>query len=417
MSDVQFPKWANFLFKPARYKVARGGRGSGKSWSFARALLVIAAQKPTRILCTREIQKSIKDSVHKLLSDQIQAMGLGSFYTVLNTEIRGKNGSEFLFSGLQDHTVDSIKSYEGVDIVWVEEAHSVSKKSWEILTPTIRKSGSEIWITFNPSLDTDETYTRFVVNPPPDCVSVLVNYTENPWFTDVLEQERLHCLKANPKDYPNIWEGKPRAAVEGAIYADEIAAAHEDGRVALFPYEPKLKVHAIFDLGWNDKMSIILAQRHISDVRVIEYIEDDHKTLDWYSAELKNKHLNWGTVFLPHDGAHGDYKTGKSAAQILRELQWKVQITPNQPVESGIKQARMMFPRVYFHKPKTERLVQCLKRYRRNIPTTTNEPATPVHDEWSHGADAFRYLSLVVPQMTNDTNWSKPINYGSNGVI
>lgn len=145
-------------------------------------------------------------------------------------------------------------------------------------------------------------------------------------------------------DYENIWEGKCKPAVTGAIYAAEIGAAMESGRITDVAYDPQLKVHAIWDLGWNDSMTIILVQRHLSTLRVIEYIEDDHKTLDWFSAELKKKNLNWGSLWLPHDGANGDFKTGKSAKQILEGLQWSVEIVPKQPVETGIRQARMGFP-------------------------------------------------------------------------
>jgi phage terminase large subunit len=156
-------------------------------------------------------------------------------------------------------------------------------------------------------------------------------------------------------------------------------------------------------------MSIILAQRHQSSLRVIEYIEDSRKTLDWYSAELKKKNLNWGRLWLPHDGAHGDFKTGKSAEQIMRDLGWDVGIVPIQPVEAGIKVARMAFGQVYIHKSACERLIQCLKRYRRGVPVSTGEPGSPVHDEWSHGADAFRYLANTAPKMLNDD--MKPIAY------
>ena len=130
MSDIEFPQKFRFLFEPHPYKCAWGGRYGLKSWSFARALLILGASKPLRILCTREVQKSIKDSVHSLLVDQAQAVGLGAFYDPLETEIRGKNGTTFLFAGLAQHTVESIKSFEGADIVWVEEARAVSDRSW-----------------------------------------------------------------------------------------------------------------------------------------------------------------------------------------------------------------------------------------------------------------------------------------------
>jgi phage terminase large subunit len=399
---AEFPDALDFLFAPARYKVAHGGRGSGKSWGFARALLIQAAASPLRVLCAREVQKSIKDSVHKLLSDQIQALGLGAFYEVLETTVRGRNGSEFVFAGLANHTVESIKSYEGIDRCWVEEAQTVRKKSWDILIPTIRKNGSEIWVSLNPDLDTDETYQRFIENPPPGAIVRKVNFGDNPWFSDVLELERQHCYLSNREDYENIWQGKCRVAARGAIYAQEVANAIHEGRMDHVPYDPRLKVHAVWDLGWNDAMSIIMVQRVRSEIRVIDYIEDSHKTLDWYAAELQARRYNWGFDWLPHDGDVKDYKTGKSAAEILRGFGRKVKATPNIPVEAGIKAARMTFAQACFDKTKTARLIECLKRYRRSINQQTNEPGAPVHDEYSHGADAWRYVGVVADKLQND---------------
>ena len=411
---AKFPDKLKFLFAPSRYKVAYGGRGSGKSWGFARALLLQAANRPLRVLCAREIQKSIKQSVHTLLSDQIQALGLGAFYEVLESEIRGKNGSNFSFAGLATNTVESIKSFEGCDIVWVEEAQTVSKKSWDILIPTIRKPNSEIWASFNPDLDTDDTYQRFVINTPPDAILVKMNYSDNAWFPDVLEEERLHCKATNP-DYENIWEGNCKAAKDGAIYASEIREAQENGRVTNVPYDPMLKVHVVMDLGWNDSMSVILVQRGLSDVRVIGYIEDDHRTLDSYSAQLKALNYNWGDMYLPHDGQAKDFKYGTSAEEIMRKQGWSVRIIPRADIENGIKIARMNFHRVYFDKSVT-RLLECLKNYRRSINSNTNEPGAPLHDEFSHGADAFRYMSVALDSMKNET-WGGALKYDTRGIV
>jgi len=413
--NATFPDKLDFLFEPHRYKVAYGGRGSGKSWSMARALLIKAANEPTRVLCAREIQKSIKQSVHTLLNDQIQALGLGAFYEVLEAEIRGINGSTFSFTGLATNTVESIKSFEGCDIVWVEEAQTVSKKSWDILIPTIRKPNSEIWVSFNPNIDTDDTYQRFVVEPPENAKVVKVNYTDNPWFPEVLEIERQHSLKTNP-DYANIWEGDCKAAVDGAIYANEIREAQEDNRITNVPYDPMMKVHVVMDLGWNDSMSVILCQKGISDLRIIGYIEDDHRTLDSYSAQLKNLSYNWGTMFLPHDGQSKDFKHGISAEEIMRKLGWDIRIVLKADIESGIKLARMNFHRIYFDKS-AQRLVECLKNYRRSINSATNEPGAPLHDEFSHGADAFRYLCTSIDSMKNES-WSREkIQYTNRGIV
>lgn len=404
MAKVEFPeKLAFLLTEKARYKGAKGGRGSAKSWSFARALLILGASQKLRILCTREVQKSIKQSVHKLLKDQIESLGLSSFYRVLENEIRGINGTEFAFSGLSDQTVDSIKSFEGCDIVWVEEAQSVKKRSWSILIPTIRKDGSEIWISFNPELETDETYDRFVTNCPDDAIVVDMNYTDNPWFPEVLEKERLHAKATLSKaEYENTWEGKCMPAVAGAIYFEQVAAIEAEGRICNVPYDPMLKVHVVFDLGWNDAMAISLVQVNASELRLIEYIEDSHKTLDHYSSVLREKRMNWGTVWLPHDAKHKNIQTGKSAEDVMRALGWNVRITPSLSVEDGIRLTRMTFRRMYFDKTKTARLIQCAKRYKRSINQQTNEPGAPFHDEWSHGADNLRYISINAEHMTND---------------
>lgn len=389
------------LFSPRRYKVMHGGRGGGKSWAVAAVLLAMAADRPLRVLCAREIQRSMKDSVHRLLKDTITRLGLDAFFEVLDSEIRGINGSLFLFSGLQSHTVDTIKSFEGVDIVWVEEAHGVSKKSWDVLIPTIRKEGSEIWLTLNPDMETDETYQRFISMPSPDTWVGQINWRDNPWFPAVLEEERQKAKRSMLKDdYEHIWEGKARRVAAGAIYRHEIETLYLENRARDVPYDPLLPVHTVWDLGWNDAMTIGMVQRGPHDVRLIDYIEDSHRTLDWYVAQLDKRSYRWGTDFLPHDGRARNFQTGQSTQEQLQAMGRKsVVVQAQTSVEEGIKAVRMLFPRCYFDKTKTARLLECLKRYQRQINTQTNEPMGPLHDEYSHGADMFRYVGQAVPVM------------------
>ena len=405
--NADFPKKLQCLFQPKRYKIAHGGRGGAKSWAFARALLILAANNKLRILCTREIQKSIDQSVHQLLSDQIVELGLSGKYEVFDTYIIGSNGSEFSFSGLSNQTSTSIKSFEGIDIVWAEEAQSISKKSWDILIPTIRKPNSEIWISFNPDLDTDETYVRFVVNPPEDSFVVFINYYDNPWFPEVLEKERQRCKITDPDNYENIWEGKCRSAVEGAIYAKEVSLMVQEGRICRVPYDPMLKVHTVWDLGL-DTVSIGFAQSSRSEIRIIDYIEDAQLKLDHYAAELQKKNYNWGFDWLPHDG-HAENVKSPSAYRILkafgRNVKPKIGTTypiPNLQVEVGIRAARSLFPRLVVDKEKCAALIEHWKRYRRTISATTKAAGSPVHDEHSHGCDMTRYLALVADQLTNE---------------
>lgn len=415
--NVQIPAKLAGLYKPCRYKVMKGGRGGGKSHGVAEVLLEKGARNPLRILCAREIQKSMRDSVHRLLKDKIVKLGLQAFFEVLDSEIRGANGTLIVFSGLQSHTVDSIKSFEGVDLVWVEEAHGVSKKSWDTLTPTIRKDGSEIWLTLNPDMETDETYQRFIATPSPDTWVCDINWRDNPWFPDVLNEERLKAKRSMLKeDYEHIWEGKARRVAAGAIYRHEIETLYLENRACAVPYDPLLPVHTVWDLGWNDSMTIGMVQRGTHDVRLIDYIEDSHRTLDWYVAQLDKRSYRWGTDFLPHDGRTRNFQTGKSTQEQLQAMGRKsVVVQAQTSVEEGIKAVRMLFPRCYFDKTKTARLLECLKRYQRQINTQTNEPMGPLHDEYSHGADMFRYVGQAVPVMETtfgheyqepeDTDW------------
>ncbi|HEY7986207.1 MAG TPA: hypothetical protein VIE17_04725 [Methylophilaceae bacterium] len=216
--------------------------------------------------------------------------------------------------------------------------------------------------------------------------------------------------------YPNIWEGKCRPAAVGAIYYNEMEDAAE--RVINLPYDPKLKVHVVVDLGWNDAMSIIMVQKNASEIRIIDYIEDTHKKLSEYSQMLKQRPYSWGRMLLPHDGYSEDVKAD-SAYKILSELGWDIpprEAIVEMNVENGIKAARMLFPRVYFDKSNTVRLVECLKRYKRVVSIKTDEAGEPMHDQYSHGADAFRYLAVGIDQLNNE-DWCSKMKYPSLGVF
>lgn len=397
------------LLSSWRYKVIAGGRGKGATWNIGRALLVLGTMRVLRILCTREIQRTIRDSVHQLLKDQIAVLGLGRFYSVTDSEIRGANGTRFAFTGLRDLDAEKVKSYEAFDIAWVAEARNTSKRSWDILVPTIRKDDSEIWVDLNPEMDDDPTYTRFVEHTPKDCALMLVSWRDNPWFPPVLEKERTAMLERvaqkleTQENYDNIWEGKCRTSVDGAIYATEIREAILGKRIRPLPYDAMLKVHTVWDLGWNDTMSIIFVQRLLNQLMIIDYLEDSHKKYDWYVAEIKNRRYNLGKCYLPHDAGHESPLLTQNPVQTLRTLGMDCpDPSKSENIEIGIKRVRQTFPRLYFDEVKAAPLVAHLKRYRRIIPTTTNEPQSPLHDEHSHGADALRYLCAVAGQMTND---------------
>jgi phage terminase large subunit len=415
---AKFPEKLQPLFEPHRYKIVHGGRGGAKSWGAARALLIEGVKRPERILCAREVQRSIKDSVHKTLADQIIELGLTDFYEVLSNEIRGKNGTEFMFVGLSTSTIGSLKSYEGITKCWVEEGQVVQKKSWEILIPTIRTPSSEIWVTFNPDLDTDDTWVRFIENTPNDCIIIEMNWRDNPWFPEVLLEEKDHLFKTDKMTYENVWEGKCRAAAVGAIYAPEMQTLSSENRVRNVPNDPLLKTHTVWDLGFNDATAIIFVQRHLSELRIVDYIEGTYTTIIEYANKIKDRGYNLGNMWLPWDGAESKYRLTDAATSpegMLRKAGLRPLIVPDVGVETGIKKARIVFPRCYFDSTKTVRLRECLKRYRRHVPSSTAEATGPMHDEFSHGADAFRYLALVADKLDNSPTNDRKLNYDLRG--
>ena len=413
--ELDFPEKLDFLFQPSRYKILYGGRGSGKSWGVARALIAKAVQNPIRVLCARELQNSISDSVIALLADQVSAMGLDGFFDVQRTAIYGKNGSEFSFVGLK-HNVTSIKSFEGVDVCWIEEGQAVSKVSWETLIPTIRKPGSEIWVTFNPDLDTDETYKRFVVNPPSNAIVRKVNWDDNPWFPDVLRNE-LDQLKAkDPDAYLNVWEGHTRQMLDGAVYANELRKAMEDGRIKEIQIDKSIGVSTFWDLGWADMTSIWFVQTVPGgEVRVIDFYQNCQKTIDHYVQVLENKGYSYKDWWLPHD-AENKNMTGKSVKDILQGMGKPVRITPKLSIADGINSARTLLDRCFIHETNCADGLQNLRHYRYDVdPNTKMFSNKPLHDQRSHAADAWRYVAVALDEGTS--SWGKSINQPKKWVV
>jgi phage terminase large subunit len=406
MSDLQgivakaeFPSKAQVLFNPpkTRYRVLYGGRGGAKSWAVARALLIKAAKTPLRILCAREFQTSIRDSVHKLLCDQIVALEMTSFFEITQNALRGKNGSEFAFVGLKNN-IANVKSYEGIDICWVEEAQTVSRNSWNILIPTIRKESSEIWITFNPELETDETYQRFVAKPPADAVVQKINWSDNPWFPETLRSEKDSLKARDEEAYNQVWEGLCRQTVDGAIFGAEMAKAETENRIMKVPYDPTKPVHAVCDLGWADATAWWFVQFIGMETRLIRYFEDTQRTMTSYLADLQSFGYVYDTIWLPHDAQNKTLAAaGRSIEDIVRSAGFKTRVLERVPVVDSINAARTIFPNCYFDRENTADGLNCLRHYRYEVdPDTGQFSRNPLHDRYSHGADAFRYIALMV---------------------
>lgn len=682
-----FPDKLQPLFKPKRYKVLYGGRGGAKSWGIARALLLMGTTKAIRVLCAREVQTSIGDSVLQLLEDQINQLELTDFYEVQKTSITGKNGTTFGFEGLR-HNVNSLKSYEGADICWVEntlvdgkpiqdikvgdvvssynhetqrvekrkvtykfktpkpgavykliynggryiigtgnhpiylenrgytplkdvtpkdyiyvqetkltrnsplsrklwgnyrnkhtreetklckkwwavllglckgkeqqedeskqsdeqsknkgkddtytkqskrwqwerihespilalrktwtwmverigyndwykanqlqggfskrllqaggrvrrestsreeskrggqeekriltkyrvdsveiqkqedtrrhggsntgdyvynlevevnnnyfangvlvhncwveEAVTVSKNSWDVLIPTIRKDKSEIWISFNPELEEDETYQRFVLNPPKDSYLINMNWRDNPWFPRVLEQEMEETKERSQADYDNIWEGHPRSAVEGAIYQDELRLAHEENRITKVPYDESKPVNTYWDLGHSDQTAIWFIQQSGYEYRVLDYYSNSHKKLGHYLKELQDREYLYGTHYFPHDAKAQQLAADKTIEQQAREVLKNVGVVPQGRIQDGIEQTRLKFPHCHFDAEKCADGLSALRRYAYARDLQTGKISiNPKHDIWSHGSDAFRTFAMANEESSIDVD-------------
>ena len=413
--DIELPeKLVELLFTPARYKVAYGGRGSAKSWSYAKSLLTLGRIKKEKILCAREIQKSIKDSVHAVLKNQIDRMKLSDFYKVQETTIIGKNGTEFIFAGLK-HNIDNIKSMEGITKAWVSEAHNVSKSSWDKFIPTIREENSEIWIDFNPELEDDETHKRFVLNPPPNARVAKVNYYDNPWFPDVLRDEMEACKAKNYDDYLNIWEGHCRQALEGAVYADELRKAREENRITSIPYTSIIPVDCYFDLGHSDATAIWFAQSVGHEFRYIDYYENQFKKIQHYIEEMQARKYIFGRIILPHDAEYETLNAERTTAQIVRASfpNATVIVLPRMGIIDGIDAARTIFNQCWFDEKKCADGLQALRHYKYDKdPDTGKTSKNPIHDWSSHGSDAFRYSAMAIKEKETTKARKRTVSLG-----
>lgn len=430
----QFPRKCEPLFQNWRYKILEGGRGSAKSESIAQAFIVLGAEEPQIILCTREVQHSIRDSVHSTLKQWIarlefdDGMPYSDFYTPKETYIRGKNGTEFIFSGLSN--IDSLKSVSQVRRCWVEEGQSVRKSSWEKLIPSIRWEDrdrgfhytysddgkivtvpglvSEIVISYNPELPTDETYVRFHVKPPKSACVIQMNWRDNPWFPEVLRVEMEDLKEKSYDDYMHVYEGEPRTTVSGAIYGKEMKAATESGRIGNVPYNRAMPVHTIWDLGFRDLTAIWFCQVYAGWYNFIDYLEGNDQIMADYLIQLQDKKYVYGTDYLPfdaldtiiHNRLAGTTLTSlpsyagkqKSIEQIMRDAGRNVRLVPKVPIADRINAGRTIFPQCRFDADKCADGIQALRHFQWgpiDEKLQVGKSRDPLHNWASHAAESF----------------------------
>jgi len=396
--NITVPKAFKELFDDSyRYKIFWGGRGAAKSWAFASTLIILGLEKSIRVLCARELQISINDSVHRLLSDIIRNNDLNEFYTIQKQTIESKiNDTVFIFKGLK-HNNTEIKSMEGIDFAWVEEAQKVSKSSWELLIPTIRKPNSQIWISFNPVNPTDPTYQKFVLEKREDAFVKKVSWRDNPFFSDILNKERLHCELNDPDAYRHIWEGEFDERYSGAVYAKHVAAQREAGRFVSNLYNSNLPVYTAWDLGWSDTTSIWFFQVNFHEISFIDFYENNHEDIDHYSDIIKNKPYKYAKHFVPHDSTSGVLASGgRSVVDLLYKNGILAQRIPATSVQNTIEAVRTTLKHSFFDEKNTQDGVQALMNYHFEYDADRGRfKEKPYHDWSSHAADAIGIASRV----------------------
>lgn len=378
MATLEMPEKLMFLLdRQSRYKVAYGGRGSSKSWSFGRALIILAVSRKVRILCARQVQASIKDSVYKLLCDTIDALGLTSLFHITRDSIRCCNGSEFFFKGIQNN-VNEIKSMEGIDYCWVEEAQNVSQESWDILIPTIRKEGSEIWVTFNPDREEDATYRMFVTNPPDDCISIQINYDQNPWFPDTLRREMEYCKRVDYGKYEHVWLGKTVINTEAQVY---------NGKFEMREFETPENIELYYGADWG------FAQDPTALVRC--FIKDRCLWIDYESGGVGVDFEEIPTLFdVVPDARKWEIRADCARPETISYVKrqgFRISACPKWKgsVEDGIAYIRG-FEKIYVH-PRCPKTYNEFKFYSYKQDRVSGDVLPIVLDKDNHFLDALRY--------------------------
>lgn len=390
------------LLEPARYKGAHGGRGSGKSHFFAEMLVDDHYRIPgLRSVCIREVQKSLKDSAKRLIEDKIEALGLLHSFDVQNDKIKTRGGGVILFQGMQDHTSETIKSLEGFNRAWIEEAQTLSEYSLTLLRPTIRAEGSEIWASWNPRRKSDAIDNFLRAKKPDGAIVVQANWRDNPWFPAVLKGERAIDLKEYPERCDHIWEGDYAKAFAGAYYAAPLAKAKAEHRIGHVSADPLLTLRAYIDIGGSgaraDAFTIWIVQFVGQEIRVLDYYEAVGQVLATHVNWLRNNGYGKALIVLPHDGVNENNITGKRYEDHLREAEFEVEVVENQGKGAAamrIEAARRIFGKCWFNETTTEAGRDALGYYHERKDETRNIGLGPEHDWSSHAADAFGLMAV-----------------------
>lgn len=404
-----------------RYKGAYGGRGGAKSHFFAALIIITCLQSETRACCIREVQDTIKSSVKQLLSDKISELGVSDEFDIMDTEIRGRNGSLIIFKGMQSYNADNIKSLEGFDIAWVEEAQTFSQHSLDLLRPTLRKPGSELWFSWNPRYKTDAVDKFFRATPPDNAISVQINWNDNPWFRDTpLYDDMLADYKTDPDKAEHVWGGGYGSS-HGAILARWVNEADRDGRIHDdVEYDPKgAGIVVSCDLGFRDTCGWWYWQPVVGGSKALRYDADHGLDADDWIPRIEENLESLGVttasglnkIWMPSDAKAKTFQSKHTSEQKFKKaFPGKVRIVPQSRKDDQIEASRSYIKQIEFNKTQCDAGLDGLRAWEFDY----NEDAgifsrEPKHNWASHPADGFSYGCQVLREPPPDDN-SLPID-------
>lgn len=409
------PKLVPVFDGPARYRGSYGGRGSGKTRTFAKMSAIMGYQwgmsgKEGQILCAREFMNSLDESSLEEVKAAIRSEPfLEAYYEIGEKFIRSKDGRiKYTFAGLR-HNLDSIKSKARILLCWVDEAEPVSEIAWRKLIPTIREEGSEIWVTWNPERRNSPTHLRFRENPPDGAKIVELNWRDNPWFPEVLDQERKEDFVKRPEHYAHIWDGDYVTVVEGAYFAQDLNKAKQQKRIGRVGEDPLMAKYAVWDIGGTgakaDATAIWVVQFIGREIRVLDYYEAQGQPLSTHIGWLRDHGYEKAECILPHDGDTNDKVYDVSFKSALEAAGFSVTVIPNQgkgAAKMRIEAVRRIMPLVWFNEATTEAGRDALGWYHEKKDEERNIGLGPEHDWSSHGADAFGLMAVFFEGRSED---------------
>lgn len=401
---IQVPRKLKPLLAPKRYKGAYGGRGGAKSHFFAEQAILRCIGGQTRVVCIREVQSSIKDSVRQLLIDKIAKFGVQPMFDVLDAEIRGPHGSLIVFKGMQSYNATNVKSLEAYDIAWVEEAQTFSQHSLDLLRPTIRKEGSELWFSWNPRFKTDPVDMFFRKNPSPDAISVMVNWRDNPWFPDVLYREMAHDFVDDEDKAEHTWNGAYGTS-QGAILAKWVNRAEREGRINdEIVFDPAgAGVEISSDIGFHDTATWWYWQRVNGGFHLLKYEgESGYDADDWIEIikrNLESTGMKLGKIWLPHDARAKTFQSKHTTAERFLSAfgSGKVDVVPQSKKLDQINAARAVIAKCAFNAEACETGLDGLRAWEYDYNEETQVfSREPKHNWASHPSDGFAYGAQVM---------------------